>query len=79
VAISINVIMHVGVCAGFFPTTGQPLPFVSYGGSALCTMMFFCGVMLSISGDTTAELQNSKYETRELVHRAWAKQRLGTG
>jgi cell division protein FtsW len=78
-AISLNVIMHVGVCAGFFPTTGQPLPFVSYGGSALCSMMFFCGVMLNISGSGTAHSKRNKYETRELVHRAWAKQRLRTG
>ncbi len=49
VSVAINVIMHVGVCAKFFPTTGQPLPFVSYGGTSLCTALFLMGVLLNIS------------------------------
>jgi cell division protein FtsW len=49
VSIAVNVIMHVGVCAKFFPTTGQPLPFVSYGGTSLCTALFLMGVLLNIS------------------------------
>lgn len=48
-SIAVNVIMHVGVCAKFFPTTGQPLPFVSYGGTSLCTALFLMGVLLNIS------------------------------
>ncbi len=49
-SVAANVFMHVGVCARFFPTTGQPLPFVSYGGTALCTALFCMGVLLNISG-----------------------------
>lgn len=49
VSVAVNVIMHVGVCAKFFPTTGQPLPFVSYGGTSLCTALFLMGVLLNIS------------------------------
>jgi len=49
VSLGVNVIMHVGVCAKFFPTTGQPLPFVSYGGTSLCASLFSMGVLLNIS------------------------------
>jgi cell division protein FtsW len=50
VSLSVNVIMHVGVCAKFFPTTGQTLPFVSYGGTSLVASLFAMGVLLNISG-----------------------------
>ncbi|MFC1585182.1 FtsW/RodA/SpoVE family cell cycle protein [Fibrobacterota bacterium] len=79
ISISVNVIMHVGVCAGFFPTTGQPLPFVSYGGSALCSIMFLSGVLLNISGNLAEKPDNLRENTRKIVQRAWAKQKLRTG
>ncbi len=41
--------VHIGVALGLLPTTGQPLPFVSYGGSALVTNLFAAGVILKIS------------------------------
>ncbi|MBF0430376.1 MAG: putative lipid II flippase FtsW [Fibrobacteria bacterium] len=77
VSIAITVIMHIGVCAGFFPTTGQPLPFVSYGGTALCMMMFLSGVMLNISGNKLESPATARNQTRETFHRAMAKQRIG--
>ncbi len=49
-SVAANVFMHVGVCARFFPTTGQPLPFLSYGGTALCAALFCMGILLNISG-----------------------------
>ncbi len=76
VSISITVLMHVGVCAAFFPTTGQPLPFVSYGGTALVTMMFFCGVVLNISMHPGKDEVKQKEVTKRTVHQAWAKQRI---
>jgi cell division protein FtsW (lipid II flippase) len=42
-------IVHVSVTLGVIPTTGQPLPFVSYGGSALVTNLFAAGILLNIS------------------------------
>src|SRR5690606_33823788 len=59
VALSVNVIMHVGVCAKFFPTTGQPLPFVSYGGTSLVAGLFAMGVLLNISGQTLESIPES--------------------
>jgi len=42
-------LVHIAVALGWAPTTGQPLPFVSYGGSALVTNLFAAGVVLNIS------------------------------
>jgi cell division protein FtsW len=50
VAVAVNVFMHVGVCVKMFPTTGQPLPFISYGGTSLIASLFGMGVLLNISG-----------------------------
>lgn len=59
VSLAVNVIMHVGVCAKFFPTTGQPLPFVSYGGTSLVAGLFAMGVVLNISGHSLDLLPES--------------------
>jgi cell division protein FtsW len=39
----------MGVVSGLLPTTGVPLPFVSFGGSSLTIMLFGVGILLSIS------------------------------
>ncbi len=49
-AVAVNVFMHVGVCVKLFPTTGQTLPFISYGGTSLIACLFGMGVLLNISG-----------------------------
>ena len=42
-------IIHVGYNIGLLPTTGLPLPFVSYGGSHTIFNLFQIGLLLSIS------------------------------
>jgi len=42
-------VVHIAVALGLLPTTGQPLPFVSSGGSALLANLFAVGVLLNIS------------------------------
>jgi len=46
-AISVHVIVNVGMCVGVMPVTGIPLPFLSYGGSALWTNMAIAGLILN--------------------------------
>lgn len=41
--------INMAVVLGLIPTKGIPLPFVSYGGSALLIDLFLVGVLLSIS------------------------------
>ena len=45
-------VVNLGVVMGALPTKGLPLPFVSFGGSALCMTMFSAGVLLNISQHT---------------------------
>lgn len=52
-AISIVILLyagvHITVALGLVPTTGQPLPFISAGGSALVSNLLAVGVLLNIS------------------------------
>jgi cell division protein FtsW len=41
--------VNLGVATGLFPTTGLPLPFVSYGGSALVMNMAAAGILVNVS------------------------------
>jgi cell division protein FtsW len=54
ISVALNVAMHVGVCVKLFPTTGQPLPFVSYGGSSLIANLLGMGILLNISNAASA-------------------------
>ena len=42
-------IIHVGYNFGLLPTTGLPLPFISYGGTHTLFNLIQAGLLLSIS------------------------------
>ncbi|MDQ2137907.1 rod shape-determining protein RodA [Alcaligenaceae bacterium A4P071] len=44
----IYVFVNVGMVTGVLPVVGVPLPFMSYGGTALLTMGVACGILMSI-------------------------------
>jgi len=46
-------IMHIAVASGSMPTTGLPLPFVSYGGNSLIASFFIAGMLLRCSLEST--------------------------
>ncbi len=48
------------VTLGLFPTTGLPMPFVSYGGSAIVFSSFAIGVLLNISSHTDLHPREAK-------------------
>jgi cell division protein FtsW len=50
--VTMYALVNAGVTLGILPTTGQPMPFVSYGGSALIFTSFAVGVLLNISAHT---------------------------
>ena len=47
--IGIQVIINIAVVTNSMPVTGMPLPFFSYGGTALIILLCSVGVMLNIS------------------------------
>lgn len=47
--IAIQAFMHIGAISGLIPLTGVPLPFISYGGTALAVFMTISGIIVNIS------------------------------
>jgi rod shape determining protein RodA len=45
---AVHVVMNVGMSLGLLPVVGVPLPFLSYGGSALLTNMGMVGILLNL-------------------------------
>ncbi len=54
VNVSVYVAMNIAVVTGVIPTTGLPLPFVSYGGSALVVNLGGIGVLLNVASQMEA-------------------------
>ena len=46
--------VNMGVATGLLPTTGLPLPFLSYGGSALVMNLAVAGILVNISAQADA-------------------------
>ena len=42
-------IINIGMVMGLMPVVGVPLPFISYGGSSVITMMICIGILINIS------------------------------
>ena len=49
IMIATQTLVNIGVVTGALPTKGLPLPFISFGGSALLMTLFSTGVLLNIS------------------------------
>lgn len=64
--IAIYTVVNLAVVTSLFPVTGLPLPFLSFGGTALITNMAAIGVLLNISRHLPAERQTSARLRRAL-------------
>ena len=51
IVFGLQVFINIAVVTGLAPTTGQPLPFISAGGSSLLVFMVSMGILLNISRD----------------------------
>ncbi len=49
ISVFVYAVLNMGVAAGILPVTGLPLPFLSYGGSALVMNAFSIGIVLNVS------------------------------
>ncbi|MGZ8994411.1 MAG: FtsW/RodA/SpoVE family cell cycle protein, partial [Burkholderiaceae bacterium] len=45
----VYVFVNMGMVSGILPVVGVPLPFISYGGTALVTLGMACGLLMAIS------------------------------
>jgi len=45
----LQALINMCICVGLLPTTGLPLPFISYGGSSLLASMTAMGLLLNVS------------------------------
>lgn len=50
--------INAGVAIGLFPTTGLPMPFVSYGGTAMITNSIAVGILLNVSKQIPSRKMN---------------------
>ncbi len=47
--IAAQVLINIAVVTNTIPPTGVPLPFISYGGTALCCLLIEIGIVLAVS------------------------------
>ncbi len=48
-SITIYAFVNVAVTTGLFPTTGLPLPFISYGGTSIIFLSISVGILINIA------------------------------
>ncbi len=56
--IILQAIINMGVSSGAIPVTGQPLPWISWGGTSQIFTAFTFGLLLSVSSETDEEAQS---------------------
>jgi cell division protein FtsW len=79
VALGSYVLIHAAVNAGLLPTTGVPLPFLSYGGASLVFTMSAMGILLNISSQTrdmTLPVQRQRPQPRRAAKKTVAGRRM---
>jgi cell division protein FtsW len=59
-AIAIYAIINASVASGLIPTTGVPMPFLSYGGMSLIFTMSSMGIVLNISSRSNGRVTVAK-------------------
>ena len=56
--------MNIAVASGAMPTTGLPLPLVSYGGNSLLASLFIAGLLVRCSLESADPLSLSSQVSR---------------
>jgi hypothetical protein len=57
--IGVQAVINIAVSTGLMPTKGLPLPFISYGGSALLINMSAAGILMNIAKNQDVTPVNS--------------------
>lgn len=66
--IAIEALVNVAVMTGILPLTGTPLPFISYGGSSLVSLMAGIGLLQSVARGSRKGLTRSALVDRRRRH-----------
>jgi cell division protein FtsW len=74
--VAVQALLNIAVMAAVIPSTGLPLPFISYGGSALLVSMTGVGLLLSINRVATLrESQNQRRQDGSTHTGGWGNRR----
>jgi cell division protein FtsW len=74
--VAIQSLLNIAVMTAIIPTSGLPLPFISYGGSALMVTMIGVGLMLSVSRIAVLRENASNRRQHGATHdRGWGNRR----
>ncbi|MBN2039900.1 MAG: putative lipid II flippase FtsW [Spirochaetes bacterium] len=68
IMIVIQAFINIGVVIGSLPTTGIPLPMISYGGSSFISSMIALGIVLNISKSMNAENEDFAFNEGNLQY-----------
>lgn len=60
----VYIFVNIGMVMGILPVVGVPLPFMSYGGTALVTLGVACGMLMSISNYVPSVADQRQYLER---------------
>lgn len=61
--VTVQALLNMAVVTATVPTTGIPLPFISYGGSSLVPTLFAIGILLNVSRGVTSKAENYRRAT----------------
>lgn len=62
-------LMNLAVASGAMPTTGLPLPMVSYGGNSLLSSLFVAGLLIRCSLESTGLIGGRRRNRRQASNR----------
>lgn len=73
--LAFQALVNFMVVVGLLPTKGLPLPFLSYGGSALLVSMIAIGILLNVSRLNPSEADNGQAGSKVLVEELTRRKR----
>jgi len=53
---TLYITVNIGMVSGLLPVVGLPLPFISYGGSALITLLATVGLVLRVEIESDGKI-----------------------
>lgn len=73
--VAVQALLNIAVMTGIVPTSGLPLPFISYGGSALVVLLCGVGLMLSVRRVTLLRQNTAGRRKEATAYNNWGNRR----